>query len=151
MAKNETAFWQELKAELDAQKLFYTRIESSTANGIPDLYLTYDGCAIWCELKAIAHNPGTTLLRLPRYTRLQKEFLHRHWRAGGTSCLLVRYPRGVLCLMNEHAFTADAVSGQECLRRSLLSNDLSMFPAILTNGQKRPAREAGQLLLRTVS
>ena len=46
----ESLLWQKVKKALSES--FLTRIESSTINGIPDVYYICEGKSIWVELKS---------------------------------------------------------------------------------------------------
>ena len=82
MAQNkETKLWHELK-NLDP-KWHFTRIESSTINGIPDVHCVCDREIFWLELKANnSKNCGLSKYQINWHIKYQK--------AGGKAFILNR-------------------------------------------------------------
>ena len=82
MAQNkETKLWHELK-NLDS-KWHFTRVESSTINGIPDVHCVVDKEIFWLELKSnTSKNCGLSKYQINWHIKYQK--------AGGKSFILNR-------------------------------------------------------------
>ena len=82
MAQNkETKLWHELK-NLDP-KWHFTRVESSTINGIPDVHCVCDREIFWLELKANdSKNCGLSKYQINWHIKYQK--------AGGKASILNR-------------------------------------------------------------
>ena len=82
MAQNkETKLWHELK-NLDP-KWHFTRVESSTINGIPDVHCVCDREIFWLELKANdSKNCGISKYQINWHIKYQK--------AGGKAFILNR-------------------------------------------------------------
>ena len=62
----------------------FTKIESSTINGIPDVYCCYQGCSFWLELKA---KQGKNL----NVSKYQTAWHLKHKGAGGL-CYILNWP-----------------------------------------------------------
>lgn len=65
------------------------RVETSTEQGVPDVYLCHEGTSVWIELK-IKH--GTQVLLRPT----QYAWGMRHFKHGGRSLLLARDRQAIL-------------------------------------------------------
>jgi hypothetical protein len=72
--KNETKLWHYLKKSL--KDIHFTRIESKTVNGIPDLFGIYNGISFWCELKA-------NNIKYPALSKWQISWINNYVRRGG--------------------------------------------------------------------
>ena len=82
MAKtNEAKLWLRIK-NLKV-KGHFTRIESSTLNGIPDVNACHNGEEVWLELKANTHKD----LGLSKW---QKVWIAKRIKAGGTVFIINR-------------------------------------------------------------
>lgn len=53
----EANLWDNLKRQLEEAEIFFQRIESSTALGIPDLWIGRKKKSAWVELKAVGGYP----------------------------------------------------------------------------------------------
>jgi hypothetical protein len=56
--------------------IHFTRIESKTVNGIPDLFGIYNGISFWCELKA-------NNIKYPALSKWQISWINNYVRRGG--------------------------------------------------------------------
>jgi Holliday junction resolvase len=90
MAQNkETRLWHELK-DLD-KNWHFTRIESSTVNGIPDVHCVVNRQVFWIELKANASkNCG-----LSKY---QINWHIKYLKAGGAAYILILFELSVVAI-----------------------------------------------------
>ena len=79
--KNETKLWHYLKKSL--RNIHFTRIESKTINGIPDLFGIYNGISFWCELKADKHS-------YPKLSKWQVSWINNYVRRGGVMLICNR-------------------------------------------------------------
>ena len=66
--------WHHLKKSL--KDIHFTRIESKTINGIPDLFGIYQGISFWCELKASES-------KHPRLSKWQISWMNNYVIRGG--------------------------------------------------------------------
>jgi len=71
--KRETKLWKHLKESL--KDIRFTRIESRTINGIPDLYGVYKGKSFWLELKA-------DYVSYPKLSKWQLSWINLHVKEG---------------------------------------------------------------------
>lgn len=71
--KRETKLWKHLKESL--KDIRFTRIESRTINGIPDLYGVYKGKSFWMELKA-------DYVSYPKLSKWQLSWINLHVKDG---------------------------------------------------------------------
>ena len=78
--KRETKLWQLLKKYL--KDIRFTRIESRTINGIPDLYGVYKGKSFWLELKS-------DYVSYPRLSKWQLAWINQHVRDGVTVMICI--------------------------------------------------------------
>ena len=79
---NESQLWQKINTLQKTQKLWhFTRIESATIRGIPDLNCLIDGCEFWLELKS----KESKNLGLSKY---QINWHLEHFKNGGQSFIL---------------------------------------------------------------
>ena len=72
--KPEALLFQRLKKYL--KNLHFTRIESRTVNGIPDLHLCHKGTAFWMELKADKS-------KYPKLSKWQISWINNYIKHGG--------------------------------------------------------------------
>lgn len=139
----ESELWQKLKSHLDTTSAFYSRIETSTVSGVPDLYvaISCDGFwwSGWIELKALESLPAQGKLRIPHYKRLQQRWLFNNEKNGGNSVLLVGTPERCLWLFGVDAVVANELSVAEACRRSRGSR-LEDFPMNLLPKKNGPVR-----------
>lgn len=88
---DESGFWEQLRSSMrgywEAQ-----RIESSTGEGIPDVFYTIPGQHGWIELKNLQAMPKrpTTPVKIRHFEALQKHWLAKHGKLGGNCWLLVK-------------------------------------------------------------
>ena len=82
MATKEAKLWKKINLLQKGRKSWHlTRIESSTINGIPDVYGCIEGNSFWLELKATdAKNCGLS--------KFQINWHLNHQQAGGTVRIL---------------------------------------------------------------
>lgn len=79
-AKNrESLLWQKIKKNID--NVFFTRIESSTINGIPDIHAVGFDKVFWIELKS-------DYVSYPKLNKWQIVWINRYVKAGGTVIIL---------------------------------------------------------------
>ena len=81
----EKKIWNKLNLfQKEHDKAHFMRIESSTINGIPDVYCAYQGYSFWLELKANQDkNHGVS--------KYQMVWHLKHRRAGG-NCFILNQP-----------------------------------------------------------
>ena len=80
MAQNkETRLWHELK-NLD-KDWHFTRIESSTINGIPDVHVVMGNEVFWIEMKSDS-------LSYPKLNKWQIVWINKYIKAGGKVIIL---------------------------------------------------------------
>ena len=80
-AKNrESLLWQKLKK--GCPKIFFTRIESSTINGIPDVHAVCNNKVFWVELKS-------DYVSYPKLSKWQIVWINKYIKAGGKVFILV--------------------------------------------------------------
>jgi len=72
---NEKKLWQNIKKNIP--EAFFTRIESSTTNGIPDIFGIYYGQNFWLELKSDD-------VSFPALNKWQVVWINKFIKAGGT-------------------------------------------------------------------
>lgn len=83
MATSETEFKKWVVHNADKEWLIQP-IETTTGSGIPDLFICYDGCSCWAELKATTSDSHC-------YMRIsQWRWLKRLHSRGGWSILLIK-------------------------------------------------------------
>ena len=79
-AKNrESLLWQKIKNNI--KDVFFTRIESSTINGIPDIHAVGFGKVFWIELKS-------DYVSYPKLNKWQIVWINKYIKAGGTVIIL---------------------------------------------------------------
>lgn len=88
---NESSFWAYLKGVM-AQCWEATRIETSTALGVPDVTYTIPQGHGWIELKYLQAFPkrATTAVRLAHFTDAQKNWMRQRGRLADAVWLFVR-------------------------------------------------------------
>ena len=79
--KSETKLWHSLKKHL--KNIHFTRIESRTVNGIPDLFGIYKGVSFWCELKA-------DYVSYPKLSKWQVSWINTYVARGGVMLICNR-------------------------------------------------------------
>ena len=72
--KRETKLWHSLKKYL--RNIHFTRIESRTVNGIPDLFGCHNGVSFWLELKS-------DYVSYPKLSKWQIAWINGYVRHGG--------------------------------------------------------------------
>jgi len=75
----ETRLWQNVKKGLT--DCFFTRIESSTINGIPDIHCVMNHEVFWIELKSDS-------LSFPKLNKWQVVWINKYIKAGGKVIIL---------------------------------------------------------------
>ena len=79
-AKNrESLLWQKIKKNID--NVFFTRIESSTINGIPDIHAVGFDKVFWIELKS-------DYVSYPKLNKWQIVWINKYVMAGGKVIIL---------------------------------------------------------------
>ena len=79
-AKNrESLLWQKIKKNIDY--VFFTRIESSTINGIPDIHAVGFDKVFWIELKS-------DYVSYPKLNKWQIVWINKYIKAGGKVIIL---------------------------------------------------------------
>ena len=87
MSMNESKLWKNIKDVVKTHKSWhFFRLESSTINGIPDVYACMDGNAFWIELKA-------TDVKNKGISKFQWNWHIDHQRARGKSFILNAYTK----------------------------------------------------------
>jgi len=77
--KRESKLFDRIKKNI--KNVHFTRIESSTINGIPDVHGTGDGKSFWLELKSNTD-------KFPRLDKYQMAWCYNEWKAGGRVFIL---------------------------------------------------------------
>jgi len=77
--KRESKLFDRIKKNI--KNVHFTRIESSTINGIPDVHGTGSGQSFWLELKSNTD-------KFPRLDKYQKAWCYNEWKAGGRVFIL---------------------------------------------------------------
>ena len=77
--KRESKLFDRLKKNI--KNVHFTRIESSTVNGIPDVHGVGAGQSFWLELKS---NTG----KFPKLDKFQIAWCYEHYRHGGRIFIL---------------------------------------------------------------
>lgn len=77
--KRESKLFDRLKKNV--KNVHFTRIESSTVNGIPDVHGTGSGTSFWIELKSNKD-------KYPRLDKFQISWCYNEWKAGGKVFIL---------------------------------------------------------------
>ena len=79
--KSETKLWHSLKKHL--KNIHFTRIESKTINGIPDLFGIHKGVSFWCELKS-------DYVSYPKLSKWQVSWINTYVMRGGVMIICNR-------------------------------------------------------------
>ena len=106
MNPRESSLWEWLKTglkrvqSLQEHSMHWTRIESSTGEGIPDVELCVDGPTAWIELKIGDMTPDGLKADISK-----EQFVWHTLRlkAGGLAYFLVRYGRNLWLMKGSHA------------------------------------------------
>ena len=107
---NESQLWQKINTLQKTQKLWhFTRIESATIRGIPDLNCLINGCEFWLELKS----KESKNLGLSNY---QINWHIKHQKCGGQVFIL-------LPSTNQRGFKLFRVVGLDS-RNHIISNHI---------------------------
>lgn len=102
----EKDLWTKIRDDRSNLDVFFQRVESSTADGIPDLYIHSRKWGGWCELKYLQETKtGRYNLSLKKYTMVQREWSAAHTRAGGITMLCVGIGDQVFWLMGKKSVT----------------------------------------------
>tara|TARA_R100000388_G_scaffold790_1_gene1267 strand:+ start:2394 stop:2783 length:390 start_codon:yes stop_codon:yes gene_type:complete len=81
----EKKIWQRLNlVQKKLDRCFFTKIESPTINGIPDVYCIFDGVSFWLELKA---NQAKNL-NISKY----QIAWHLKYKASGGKSFILNWP-----------------------------------------------------------
>lgn len=77
-----------------------TRHEDVLNKGVPDVSFGYQGINGWIELKSLKAWPKreNTIVRLPKFTMVQRIWLMRRQRSGGNCWILLRVGREYLLI-----------------------------------------------------
>ena len=82
MSTKESKLWKKINQLQKGRKDWHlTRIESSTINGIPDIYGCIDGSSFWLELKA-------NEVKNCNLSKFQINWHIKHRQVGGESFIL---------------------------------------------------------------
>lgn len=103
--RREARFREWLKTYLQDRKYFVNNIESSTKNGIPDMYVVMDGTAFWLELK-VDEDRTAPLIR-----KEQRVWGYKHERARGKSYFLHFVEASQLCFIYANPVVSVRVVG----------------------------------------
>ncbi len=81
-----------------------TRVENSTASGMPDVEGCYTQVQFWIELK-VADRPAnsTTNIDVKHLRPKQAEWLHNRWLAGGNAWILIRIVSSLYLIPGKYA------------------------------------------------
>jgi len=110
----EKDLWEKIRDNPLNLNMFFQRIESSTAEGIPDLYWVSNGISGWCELKYLPETAtGKYNLSLDKYSLLQRNWNSTQVRAGGITLLCVGVGSRVYWLQGNKAVTILRFSEKE--------------------------------------
>jgi len=86
--------------------VFYQRIESSTADGIPDVYFNSGCISGWCELKYLDRTKTDKYnLSKKKYTMVQRGWNATHTRNGGITLLCIGIGSKIFWLRGKKAIT----------------------------------------------
>lgn len=125
------------------------RIESSTASGIPDIYLQCPRGTYWIESKAgeIRTSDGSRIVRRANHLSNEQINWHlRHLRAGGNSLVLVGASPAPTARLNSAAYatTQPPILTTSVPRLYLLTLSLTNLQTEQINQQiKKPAESGG--------
>ena len=75
LRKRESKLFDRIKKNI--KNVHFTRIESSTVNGIPDVHGCGEGKSFWIELKSNTY-------KIPKLVKFQIAWIHNYHRHGGT-------------------------------------------------------------------
>jgi len=89
---SETKLNRRVKKLLTGPNRRVVRIETTTENGVPDIYYNLCGATGWIEDKYLRTWPKrvTTVVRLEHYTDQQRRWLFKEGQAGGRAWLLLQ-------------------------------------------------------------
>lgn len=117
---SESKLWNRVKNQ--NKSVFFQRIESDTAIGIPDLYLIYKGVAGWAELKWIPRWPKSDdiVIKIYHYTMAQRRWLKKNHDNGGNSFLILGIGnKEILCFKGEDALKVGAYTKKQLQDKSI--------------------------------
>lgn len=103
--RREAAFRDWLKTTLFAKNCFVNNIESSTKNGIPDMYVVSDHSPFWIELKASEKKTACLIRKEQRVWGL------KHQRAGGKAFVIHYIEETKTCEVYGHPIRSVQPSG----------------------------------------
>lgn len=107
--KTETKLWQILKKNTE-HFVHWTRIESRSSFGVPDLNGCLDGREFWIELKIITTKTDNSY---PRWSPLQIAWQTKRTRIGGLVWNLASHPSsGSLYLLDGRNLAERLMDGQ---------------------------------------
>lgn len=88
----ETTLNREVKRLLKAPRCRTVRVETTTENGVPDIYYNLHGETGWMEDKYLRAWPKrpTTTVKIKHYTDQQRKWLFEEGQAGGRAWLLLQ-------------------------------------------------------------
>lgn len=131
---SEKAMWEAIRPVMNG--LHPVRIESSTAEGIPDVNYTHG----WIELKYARVWPKrkTTPLRLAHFTVEQRAWLTERWASGGKTFVLLKVGRDEWLLFRGQ--TAAIVLGYSPRAR--------LYEEVVARWERKPKKEELQRWLR---
>ena len=79
----ESRLWNKLKTNLT--NMYFTRIESSTINGVPDIHAVGEGFVFWIELKSDDTD-------FPKLNKWQIVWINKYVKAGGSVIIFKETP-----------------------------------------------------------
>ena len=79
----ESRLWNKLKTNLT--NMYFTRIESSTINGVPDVHAVGEGFVFWIELKSDDTD-------FPKLNKWQIVWINKYVKAGGSVIIFKETP-----------------------------------------------------------
>lgn len=125
---SERKLWHDIKhAHADDNGCKLQRIESNTALGIPDLYFCIDGVSGWCELKFITSFPKKGgIVRVPHYTKAQKEWLYDLYRVGGLAVLCLRVGQETFWFVGKQCIFVGSITENQIRERSVAMGNLGL-------------------------
>lgn len=113
----ESDLWAKIRESHD--DVFWQRIETSTAVGVPDTYFAYDGFVAWCELKWLDKPPKKDIIiKIHHYTLAQRTWLYDNMKNGGHSLLCLGFKDHIRWFYGVDALVVGTLKEKELLERS---------------------------------
>jgi Holliday junction resolvase len=83
LRKRESKLFDRIKKNI--KNIHFTRIESSTVNGIPDVHACAEGKSFWIELKSNTY-------KIPKLDKFQIAWIYNYHKHGGSTRPSCRVP-----------------------------------------------------------